>query len=61
LYYVLIDVGVPMKLVTLSKMHVNEIYSKVRTGKNVSGAFPIQNGLEQRDALSTLLLNFALE
>jgi hypothetical protein len=50
-----------MKLVTLSKMHVNEIYSKVRTGKNVSGAFPIQNGLEQRDALSTLLLNFALE
>jgi hypothetical protein len=27
----------------------------------LSGAFPIQNGLKQRDALSPLLFNFALE
>jgi len=28
-------------------------------GKNVSDAFLIQNDLKQRDALSTLLFNFA--
>jgi hypothetical protein len=30
-------------------------------GKNLSDAFPIQNGLKQGDALSSLLFNFALE
>jgi hypothetical protein len=29
------------------------IYSKVCIGKHVSDAFPIQNGLEQDDALHT--------
>jgi hypothetical protein len=35
--------------------------STVGVGKNLSDAFPIQNGLKQRDALSLLLFNFALE
>jgi hypothetical protein len=39
----------------------NEAYSKVRTGKQLSDSFPIQNGLKQGGALSPLLLNFALE
>jgi hypothetical protein len=39
----------------------NETYSKIRIGKHLSGAFPIKNGLKQRDALSPLLFNFALE
>jgi hypothetical protein len=42
-------------------MCLNETYSKVCTGKNLSDAFPIQNGLKQGDALSPLLFNFALE
>jgi hypothetical protein len=42
-------------------MCLNQICSKVRTGKHLSGAFPIQNSLKQGDALSPLLLNFALE
>jgi hypothetical protein len=42
-------------------MCLNETYGKIRTGKHLSGAFPIQNGLKQGDALSPLLLNFALE
>jgi hypothetical protein len=40
---------------------LNETYSKVRTGKNLSDNFPIQNGLKQEDALSPLLSKFALE
>jgi hypothetical protein len=42
-------------------MCLNETYSKIRIGKNLSGAFPIQNGLQQGDALSPLLFNFVLE
>jgi hypothetical protein len=40
---------------------LNEIYSKVHTGKYLSDNFPIQNGLKQVVALSPLLLSFALE
>jgi hypothetical protein len=61
LYNILIEYGVPMKLVRLIKMCLNETYSKVRIGKHLSDSFPFQNGLKQRDALSPLLLNFALE
>jgi len=42
-------------------MSLTETYSRVRVGKNVSDRFPIRNGLKQGDALSPLLLNFALE
>jgi hypothetical protein len=49
------------KLVSLTKMCLNETYSKVRIGKLLSDKFPIQNGPKQRDALSPLLCNFALE
>jgi hypothetical protein len=40
---------------------LNETYSKVQIGKHLFDGFPIQNGLRQGDALSSLLLNFALE
>jgi len=40
---------------------MNETYSRVRVGKNLSDMFPIINGLKQGDALSPLLFNFALE
>jgi hypothetical protein len=42
-------------------MCLNETYSKVRVGKLLSDKFPVQNGLNERDALSPLLFNFALE
>jgi hypothetical protein len=61
LYNILIEFGVPMQLVGLIKMCLNEIYSKFRIGKHLSDSFPIQNGLTQGDALSSLLFNFALE
>jgi hypothetical protein len=42
-------------------MRLNETYSKIRTCKHLSGAFPIKNDLKQGDALSPLLFKFALE
>jgi hypothetical protein len=61
LYNILLEFGVPKKLVRLIKMCLNETYSKVFVGKLLSDKFPIQNELKQGDALSPLLLNFALE
>jgi hypothetical protein len=57
LYNILLEFGVPKKLVRLIKMCLNKTYSKVRVGKLLSDKFPIQNGLKQGDALSPLLLN----
>jgi hypothetical protein len=61
LYNILLEFGIPKKLVRLIKMCLNETYSKVCVGKLLSDKFPIQNGLKQGDALSPLLFNFALE
>jgi len=47
--------------VRLIKLSLTETYSRVQVGKNVSDRFPIRNGLKQGDALSPMLLNFALE
>ena len=61
MYNILIEFGIPKKLVRLIKMCLTETCSKVRLGKNLSEMFPIRNGLKQGDALSPLLFNFALE
>jgi hypothetical protein len=61
LYNILIEFGIPRKLDGLIKMRLNETYSTMRIGKNLSGKFPIKNGLKQGDALSPLLLKFALK
>jgi hypothetical protein len=61
LYNILIEFGIPLKLVRLIKMCLNETYSRVRVGKHLSDRFPIKNGLKEGDALSPLLFNFALE
>jgi hypothetical protein len=61
LYNILIEFGIRRKLVGLIKMCLNETYSRVHTGKNMSDTFTVQNGLKQGDALSPMLLNFALQ
>jgi hypothetical protein len=61
LYNILIQFGVTMKQVSLIKMCLNEMYSKVCIGKLLSHNFPTQNGLKQGNALSPLLFNRALE
>ena len=44
LYNILIEFGIPMKLVGLIKMCLNENYSRVQVGKHLSDEFPIKNG-----------------
>jgi len=61
LYNILIEFGMPMKLVTLIEMCLNETNSRVRVGRHLSDMFPVRNGLKKRDGLSLLLFNFALE
>jgi hypothetical protein len=50
-----------LKLVRLVKICLNEIYSIVKAGKNLSDEFPFQNGLKEGDALSPLLFSFGVE
>jgi hypothetical protein len=60
LYIILIECGIPMKLVRLIKICLKETYSRVWVDKHLSDMFPIKNGLKQRDALLSLLFNCAL-
>jgi len=61
LYNILIEFGIPMKLVRLIKMCLTETYCRIQVGKNLSDLFPIRNGLKQGNALLPLLFNFPLE
>jgi hypothetical protein len=47
LYNIFIEFGIPSGLVGLIKMCLNETYSRVRIGKNLSDKFTIENGLKQ--------------
>ena len=59
--HILIEFGIPMKLVMLIKMCLNETCSRVRVGKHLSDVFHIRNGLKQGDVLSPFLFNFVLQ
>jgi hypothetical protein len=61
LYNIPTEFSVPMKLVRLIKMCLDETFSKFSIFKHLSENFPVQNGLKQGDTLSPLLFNFALD
>jgi hypothetical protein len=58
---VFIEFDIPMNLIRLIKMCLNETHRRVQVGKYLSGLFPVKNGLQQGDALPPLLFSFALE
>jgi hypothetical protein len=60
LYNVLIEFGIPMKLLRLIKMCLKETCGSVWEGKDLHDMFPVRIGLKQGVALSPLLFNFAL-
>ena len=57
LYNILIEVGVPKKLVRLIKMCLTETYDRVCIDKNFPGIFPVRNGLKKGDDLLQSLFN----
>ena len=61
LHNILIEPGIPIKLVWLIKMCLNETYSRARAGKHLSDTFPVRNGLKQGDGLSPWLFSSPLE
>ena len=50
LYNIVIEFGIPMKLVRLIKMCLTETYRRVWVGKHLSDMFPIRDDLKQGDA-----------
>jgi len=60
-YNIIIEFGIPMQLVWLTNMCQDEMYSRVKVGRNLSEMFPSRNGLKEQDGLSPLLFNFALK
>jgi len=55
LYNILIEFGIPMKLVRLIRMCLNETCSRVQVDTRLSDMFPIKGGLKQGDALLPLI------
>jgi hypothetical protein len=55
------EFGIPMKLVRLIEMCLNEACSKVHIGKDLLDPFTIQNCLKQGDVLTPLLFNIPVE
>jgi hypothetical protein len=60
LYNILVAFGIPVKLIRLINLYINETHSRVCVGKNLSDAFSVQNSLKQGGTSSSLLFNFDL-
>ena len=60
LYNILIQFCIPMKLVRLIKMCLNENYRRVRVGKHLSDMLPFRYWLKEEDDLSPLVFDFSL-
>jgi hypothetical protein len=60
LYNILIQFGIPLKLIRFIKMCLNETYSRVRVGKHLSDRFPIKNCLKHGDAFITMAFQLCI-
>ena len=57
-YKILIEFGIPRKLVRLTKMSLTETYSRFRVGKSVPDRFPIRSGLKKETLYHQCFLTF---
>jgi hypothetical protein len=55
------ELGIPLKLVNLTKMTLSRTYNRVKIQNKLSGRFSTECGGRQGDSLSTLLFNIGLE
>ena len=60
-YDIITEFGIPVKLVRIIELYLNETYTRVWVGKQLSDMFPVKNDLKQGQALSPLLFNSSLE
>jgi hypothetical protein len=61
LHNILLEFGIPKKLVKLIEMCLNETCSKINVSKHSIWYISYSEGLKLVDALSLLLFSFALE
>ena len=61
MYNILIEFGIPMKLVWLIKTYLYETHSRVQVSKHLSDIFPIKNALKQGHALLPMVFKFATQ
>lgn len=61
LWGIMEEFGFPKKLISLTRLTLSEVISKVRVRGKVSFAFGTDDGLRQGDPLATLLFNIVLE
>ena len=59
LYNILFEFDIPLKLVRLTKLYLNETYSRIRTDKHLSDRFTVKNG-ETKRCLNAIFFNVAL-
>jgi hypothetical protein len=57
LYNILLEFGIPMKLVRLIKMYINETCSRVRVSILLPDMLPIRNGFKEGDAIKRVQVN----
>jgi len=57
----LIDFGILTNLFSFTGICLDENYSKVNVGKNLSDGFEFKNDIEEAEASSLLFFNFPLE
>jgi hypothetical protein len=55
------EVGIPKKLIGLTKMCMENTQYQIRIDNTLSEAFEVNTGLKQGDALSPMLFNLVLE
>jgi hypothetical protein len=60
-YRILIEFGIPMKLVKIFNMNLKESYSNALIREDLSGALPALNDLRQEDEISTIIFTSSLE